>query len=350
MSPPVLSSPAAKASSPDNRLGIDYRHPPMRSVQVPGGIMDIHNHTGDAALTQILVDAAAAYGVTQFYTMASLESVPGLKERFPGQFHFVAVPAWKAGMEGVPADFFEDWERRVEAFAGHGAKLIKFHAAPGTCRRWGITLDDPRIQHIAKRAYALGYHFMTHIGDPKAWFYGQGVYADGTYEPFSAQFAQLERLLEKYPDRIHLGAHMGGSLEDLDALGRRLERFPHYVLDTSATKWMVRAVAEQSTQSVRDFIIQFQDRILFGSDNVVSDKRDFDHYASRYWAHQMLWENAYAGESPIDDPDGGRGFQPLTGTFDAAQADGIPKLKGLSLPPEVLVKVYRTNAERWLPR
>jgi Amidohydrolase len=346
-----VSSPSPTVGvSPDNRLGIDYRKAPPRKVQVPGGIMDIHNHTGDAGQTQAFVDAAAAYGITQFYTMASLESVPGLKARFPGKFWFVAVPAWKMGMPAVQAEFFVDWERRVDAFAEHGAKLIKFHAAPGTCRRWGITLDDPRIQQVANHAYRLGYHFMTHVGDPKAWFYGKGVYADGTYEPFLKQFDQLERMLEKYPDRIHLGAHMGGSLEDLEALGRRLEKYPHYVLDTSATKWIVRAVAEQSTQSVRDFIIQFQDRILFGSDNVVSEKRDFDHYASRFWAHQMLWETAYDGESPIDDPDGGKGFNPHTGAFDAGVADAIPKLKGLNLPAEVLVKLYRGNAERWLPR
>ncbi len=340
----------AEPLSPDNRIGIDYRVPPARAVQIPGGIIDVHNHAGDPVLTQVMVDAARAYGVTEFYTMAGLEHAAGLKERFPGVFQFVAVPAWRAAMKGVPEGFFEDWEKRVEAFAEHGAKLIKFHAAPGTCRRWGITLDDPRIMRVAARAYALGYHFMTHVGDPKAWFFGGGIYADGTYGTFADQFLQLERMLERYPDRLHLGAHMGGSLEDLDALGRRLERFPNYVLDSSATKWIVRAVAEQSTQSVRDFIIEFQDRILFGTDNVVSEKRDFDHYASRFWAHQMLWESDYDGESPIDDPDGGKGFDPLTGRFNSERADGVPRLKGLGLPAEVLRKLYRTNAERWLAR
>ncbi len=349
MSSSSFPPPTVDRISPDNRVGVDYRQVPSRKVAVPGGIMDVHNHTAEPALTQTFVDAARAYGVTEFYTMAQLEHVAGLKERFPGQFRFVAVPAWKAGMVTVAADFFDDWERRVEAFAGHGAKLIKFHAAPGTCRRWGITLDDPRIVRIADQAYGLGYHFMTHVGDPKAWFYGKGVYSDGTYGTFEAQFAQLERMLEKYPDRLHLGAHMGGSLESLDSLGRRLEKYPHYVLDTSATKWIVRAVAEQSVQSVRDFIIQFQDRILFGTDNVVSEKRSFEHYASRFWAHQMLWESDYEGESAIDDPDGGRGFDPLAGVY-GGKGDGVPRMRGLGLPAGVLLKLYRGNAERVLPR
>ena len=143
---------------------------------------------------------------------------------------------------------------------------------------------------------------------------------------------------------------MGGSLEALEVLARRLEKYPHYVIDMSATKWMVRAVAEQSAAAVRDFFVAFQDRIIFGSDLVVGDKFDWDHYASRYWALQMMWETATQGESPIEDPDGGRGFEPGSGRFDAGKADGVPRLVGVELPAEVLGKIYRKNTERWLPR
>jgi predicted TIM-barrel fold metal-dependent hydrolase len=156
--------------------------------------------------------------------------------------------------------------------------------------------------------------------------------------------------LERYPDRLHLGAHMGGSLESLDALARRLEKFPHYVIDMSATKWIVRAVAEQSPAAVRDFIINFQDRIIFGTDLVVEGKYDWDHYASRYWATQMLWESNMRSESPIEDPDGGQGFNPRTNTFDPAQALGKPELVGANLPDDVLLKIYRKNAERLWPK
>jgi hypothetical protein len=271
-------------------------------------------------------------------------------EAFPGKFHFVAVPNWQRAFKSLPdEEFFKDWKVRAEDFAKLGSRLIKFHAAPGTCKRWGISLDDPRIQDVADHAYKLGFHFMTHVGDPKAWFFGKGAYTDGTFGTFESQFAQLERMLEKYHDRLHLGAHMGGSLEALDLLGKRLKKYPNYILDMSATKWMVRAVAEQSAQALRDFFIEFQDRIVFGSDLVVGDKYDWDHYASRYWALQMTWESDYQGESPIEDPDGGKGFDPRTNTFDAAKADEKPKLAGIHLPDEVLLKIYRSNAKRLLP-
>jgi hypothetical protein len=337
--------------APHNRLGIDYRAVPARRVAIPGGIIDAHNHTGDVQHTRVMVEAAAAYGVTEFWTMAGLEHVKPLQEAFPGRFRFIAVPHWQRAFKTQPdAEFFADWKRRLESFAALGSKLIKFHAAPGTCRNWGISLDDPRIRDVAAEAYRLGFHFMTHVGDPLAWFYGKGTYADGSYGTFASQFAQLERLLEAYPDRIHMGAHMGGSLEALDLLARRLEKYPHYIVDMSATKWMVRAAAEQSPRAIRDFFIQFQDRILFGSDLVVGEKYDWDHYASRYWALQKVWETDERGESPIEDPDGGRGFDPATGTFDAGRADGIPRLAGVDLPDGVLRKVYRENAVRWWPR
>jgi len=177
------------------------------------------------------------------------------------------------------------------------------------------------------------------VGDPKVWFEADKPYADrATYGTFASQFPLLDDMLAEFPDRLHLGAHMGGSLEDLEALRQRLDRFPHYVIDSSATKWMVRAVAETAARGewdkMREFFIQYQDRILFGSDLVVNERFDWEHYASRYWVHQKLWETDYRGESPIEDPDG---VQP-------------PPLVGLDLPVEVLRKMYGENALRWLPR
>ena len=62
---------------------------------------------------------------------------------------------------------------------------------------------------IAQFAYDRGFHMMTHVGDPRAWFFGKGVYADGSFGTFEGQFAMLERMLERYPDRIHMGGPHG---------------------------------------------------------------------------------------------------------------------------------------------
>jgi predicted TIM-barrel fold metal-dependent hydrolase len=333
---------------PHNRLNLNYHDIPKRKLIIENGIIDAHNHTREPHLTQTMIDAANAYGISEFYTMAPLEHVKDLQQKFPNKFHFIAVPKWSTGK--IDDESLKDWTRRIDAFYELGARLIKFHAAPGTARRWAANLDDPRIQQLAKHAYDLGYHFMSHVGDPRAWYFGAGKYADNTYGTPDSQFDQLDRMLEKYPDRIHLGAHMGGSLENLDLLAKRLEKFPHYIIDTSATKWIVRAIAEQPVNDVRDFILNFQDRIVFGSDLVVGEKYDWDHYASRYWTHQMLWETDYRDQSPIEDPDAGAGFNPKSNTFNTNKADGLPRLTGLNLPAPVLQKLYRQNADRLLPK
>ena len=315
---------------PHNRLGINYRAVPPRKI--PGLIIDAHTHTREPALTREFLRAADAYGIGKIWTMAPLEDVEALREAFPGRFEFIAIPKWQNLSAGE--EFVKEWRCRIDEFHTRGSRLIKFHNAPGTQKRMGMNLDHPEMQSIMRQAYDLGYHFMTHVGDPKAWF-GEGKKYDPKdgHKSFIEQFAMLDRMLEKYPDRVHLGAHIGGSLEELGHLQIRLDRFPHYIVDSSATKWIVRGIAQQPLEPVREFFIRNQDRIVFGSDLVVGDKYDFDHYASRYWVHQQQWETDYYGESPIEDPDAD---------------NGIPQLHGLNLPAEVLEKLYRTNAEKWL--
>ncbi len=315
---------------PHNRLGIDYHDIPKRKIA--GLIIDAHTHTREPALTREFLHAADDYGIGNIWTMAPLEDVDALRRAFPGRFEFIAIPKWQNLAAGE--DFVKEWLRRIDDFYAHGSRLIKIHNAPGTQQRMGMNLDHPELQRIMRHAYDLGYHFMTHVGDPRAWF-GPGKKYDPKdgHKSYEQQFAMLDRMLEKYPDRVHLGAHLGGSVEDLDLLQQRLDRFPHYIIDSSATKWIIRGIAEQSMEKVREFFIHNQDRILFGSDLVVGDKYNYDHYASRYWVHQKQWETDYHGESPIDDPDA---------------AGGVPRLHGLNLPVEVLAKLYHGNAEKWL--
>ncbi len=321
----------APAPLPHNRLGINYRAVPARRIEVP--IIDVHTHTYNVEHTRGFLEAADAYGIREIWTMAPLEDVDAFQQHFPGRFHFIAVPKWQDA--GPTEAFVTDWMKRLDGFYEKGSRLAKFHLSPGTRKRSGLDLNHPLLQRVVRHAYTLGFHFMTHVGDPKAWFAPRARYADvAQYGTFESQFEMLDRMLEQFPDRVHMGAHMGGSLEDLDALERRLERFPHYSLDSSATKWIVRAIAQQDPDRVRAFLIRQQNRVMFGSDLVVGDKYGFDHYASRYWTHLMQWESDIIGESPIEDPDA---------------AEGRPQLRGLDLPESVLRKMYRENALGFLP-
>jgi hypothetical protein len=140
-----------------------------------------------------------------------------------------------------------------------------------------------------------------------------------------------------FPDMTWIGAHMGGDAEHPDHLEQLLERYPHYHLDTSATKWVVREVSPRR-EAIRSLICRYPQRFLFGSDLVTRHGLPREHYVSRYWCQRALWESDWQGASPIADPD----YKPVEGETPT------PWLSGVDLPEDVLELAYRGNAQRIL--
>lgn len=318
--------PAHAAPSPANRLGLNYRRVPPRKLATP--IIDIHSHVHVTGSTPAFFEAANLYGIGTIFTMTPLEEVDALRATWGPRVRFIAIPRWRK--MSPSAEFRAQWLEDLAAFRQRGARIMKFWLAPPLRGNHGLTLRDPFFDPLIQAGLDLGYDFMVHVGDPTVWFRPGARYGDAQkFGTKPDQYAQLAHLMERVAPRTVIAAHMGGNIEDPSFLQALLNRYPSLVLDSSATKWVVREIARQP-DVVRDFVIRNQDRILFGSDLVVAEAYNFEHYASRYWVHQQLWETAYRGESPIEDPD----------------ADPPPRLCGLDLPPEVLHKLYFTNAAR----
>lgn len=319
---PGMDGPSSPTISPDNRLGLDYRAAPGRKWCGP--ITDIHAHVRGVELSRAYFEACDAYGIARTVTMSPLAEVDALRAAYPGRLEFIAIPRWREF--AATAEFQRQWMADLAEFRGKGARLCKFWMAPEMRKKHGLTLDSPFIREVAEHARRLDFDFMVHAGDPSVWW--PGKYGGAGYGTKDEQYPPLERFLDDYGDRLVIGAHMGGSVEELERLQGLLDRHPNFVVDSSATKWMAREVARQPA-AVRAFVVRNQHRVLFGSDQVVKEGGSFDHYASRYWVHQMMWESDYRGESPIDDPD-----------------TSPPMLAGLDLPAEVLGRMYWGNASR----
>jgi predicted TIM-barrel fold metal-dependent hydrolase len=314
------------APSPANRLDLDYRAVPARRVATR--IVDVHAHVHNVPSVAALFAAAEAYGISKIVSMTPLDEVAAMRSDYRERLNFIAIPRWRRMANS--AAFQKQWLADLEAFRTLGARRMKFWMAPPMRGQYGLTLHDPFFQPLIQEGLRLGYDFMVHVGDPSEWFAPGGRYADGQiFGTKHEQYPQLEHLLDTVAPRNVIAAHMGGSCEEPAFLQNLLDRHDNLFLDSSATKWVVRAIARQP-EAVRAFMIRNQDRILFGSDLVVSADYDFEHYASRYWTHLMLWETAYRGESPIADPD----------------AEDPPRLAGVDLPAAVLRKFYDTNAAR----
>jgi hypothetical protein len=334
----------ASALPEHNITGIDFAD--RRHFRYTGPLIDLHAHVyltrptdpkvgppsngpgASISQAEIMLEAAREFGIVRTYTMCPPDDIAPLRERF----------GLEIGFNGPIAKKLEEKEdvayRLLDRYLAQGVEIIKFWAAPRGRER-GLIVDAPWRIESARRARAAGVRaVMVHVGDPDVWF--RTVYADSVkYGTKADQYTGLQHLLKEFPDLLWIGAHMGGDPEHADHLEALLERYPHYYVDTSATKWQVREVSAHR-DAIRSLICRYPQRFLFGSDLVTRHELAREHYVSRYWCQRTLWESSWEGPSPIADPDY------------ASKNGGMPTpmLRGLNLPFEVLEQVYVKNAQR----
>jgi len=297
---------------------------------VKGPVIDFHCHLFARRHADVWFEAADHYGIDCFVTMTPLEEVVSLQRDFGRRMRFIAVPRW----QDRSARWVDEWLLRIESFYNLGSRIAKFHAAPGTMNLRGHRLDSPVYRPLLREVVARKMGIMTHIGDPELWYAGK--YSDASkFGTRDEHYRMWESLLDEYQGVPWIGAHLGGNPENLPRLQDLLDRYPNLMLDCSATRWISREVSARRDLA-RDFFIRNQDRIVFGTDQVSGDDRNFDFFASRFWVHRKLWETAFIGQTPILDPDLPREQQPV--------------LRGLALPDEVLQKLYHDNGAGFLER
>lgn len=351
-----------------NRFDLDYLAEAVRLGPPATPIFDAHLHINGPEAMKVFKRAADAFGVTHFLTQSRIEHADAIREVFGDRAHFVAVPEWQnpdkcLGFGELFLKNLDIWRHR------YGARVVKLWNAPRLREMIPperhaefIDFDAPWRVRVAERAAALGMMFKAHVADPDTWF--RTKYADASkYGTKPRAYESLERMLDRFPQTWIL-AHMGGWPEDLDFLDGLLSRHPNAVLDTSATKWIVREISAHPRERVVEFVRRWSGRILFGSDIVTTDEHltprpaggkahpmaeladspaaAFDLYASRYYALRTMWETASDGESPIADPDLMMVEPARHGPMSA------PRLRGLSLPADLLRTLYRGAVERVL--
>ena len=316
----ALASQHTRPTSDANTLGLDYR---AEAARLPyrgrGPILDVHTHVFDVRAAHVFFEVADTYGIGKVWSMSPFDNTADITAEYGDRIEFIAVPDYAMAKDN-PDAYTTGWLRRLEQFRERGSRIAKFWAAPRgrEFHSDALLLDSPIRKQGIKLAYDLGYRiWMTHVGDPDTWFATK--YADANvYGTKRDQYRPLEALLETYRDVTIIGAHMGGLPEDLDYLQGMLDRHPNYLVDCSATKWMVRELSKHPGR-FREFCERNTGRVLFGSDIVATTdtknadlderaktvQRDkmFDLFASRYWALRTMLETSYDGPSPIVDPD-----------------------------------------------
>jgi predicted TIM-barrel fold metal-dependent hydrolase len=140
-----------------------------------------------------------------------------------------------------------------------------------------------------------------------------------------AILAARDRVLARYPKLRVVGCHLGSDEDDLGRLARRLDAHPNFAVDTAAR---IRYFARGDPDRVREFLIKYQDRVLYATDFGLRDASPEAGARTLLAWHARDWE-FFSGDARMD-------YQ------------GRPT-RGLALPEVVLRKIFRENARRWLP-
>jgi len=209
-----------------------------------------------------------------------------------------------------------------------------------------ILIDDPLFDPIFEFIVSSKKTVIAHIGEPKnCWlpldsmtvnndrsYFSEHpeyhMYLHPEYPSYEQLVASRDNLLARHPDLKLVGAHLGSLEWNVDELALRLDQFPNLAVDMAAR---VCHFQVQDREKVREFIIKYQDRLLYATDFVLSEK---DNFEDRKASLEMEWRadwNYFATGDPMNSPN-------VNGSF-----------KGLALDDDVLRKIYYTNAIQWYP-
>jgi predicted TIM-barrel fold metal-dependent hydrolase len=334
---------------------LKVKRDPLERAAYP--VIDVHFHLeslGPDMTPERLIQAMDAANIRQ---VVNLGGLPGMFEKYHEEFYKkypdrivqfvkpeIAEIAKPGGIEGQV--------KFIDKAASMGARGLKLSKSLGLGHRDAtgklVAVDDPRLDPIWKEAARLGLPVLIHTADPKAFFepitqdnerYQEllqnprwSYYGRENFPTFDDLMAQRERLLARHPDTIFIGAHMGMNEDDLAYAARLLDKYPNYYLDMSST---VHALGRQP-YTARRFFLQYQDRILFGTDGgfglVAQGKGWTGERMFRSYLEFVETDNEYI-EYPLMD----------------ITHQGNWRVHGLKLPPEVLEKIYVRNAERLIP-
>jgi predicted TIM-barrel fold metal-dependent hydrolase len=168
-----------------------------------------------------------------------------------------------------------------------------------------------------------------------AWsLYGRAV------PSFDGLLAELEARIARHPRTTFISVHFGNAAERPDHVARMLRKYPNLYIDTAAR---IPEMGRHPAAAMRAFFIEFQDRIVYGSDLGVGPEP-----APLFLGSQ--------GPSPPSASDVERFFDASRRYFETGDQgfehptpiQGDWKIDGIALPRDVLAKVYHHNAARLL--
>jgi predicted TIM-barrel fold metal-dependent hydrolase len=250
------------------------------------------------------------------------------------------------------------WEPKVERQLSDaldaGAVAVKVWKDIGMQQRdadgRAVMIDDPRFTPVFAMLEKRGVVVLGHLGEPRnAWLPVPEMTIRGDREYFTAhphyhmfshsqwptyeqQIAARDRMLDRHPKLRFVGVHLASLEWNLDRVAGFLRRYPNASVDLAARLPHVQLQASLDRDKVRRFFLEFQDRVLYATDIACQGPQEDSACA------------AQAHDTWLDD------WRFLTSADTMQSTEFATAFRGLSLPRDVIDKIYQGNARRLFPR
>ena len=273
-----------------------------------------------------------------------------IRRTFPDRFAFAAT---FDASDSERAGWLERTRKDLEAAFDQGAVAVKVWKDVGMQQRDAdgrvVMIDDARFDPLFDWLEKRRVPLLGHQGEPRnAWLPLEEMTIRGDREYFAEhpqyhmaahpewpsyeqQIAARDRMLEKHPGLSFVGVHLASLEWDVDRIAEFLRHFPNASVDLAARLSHLQLQASRDRDKVRQFFIEFQDRILYGSDLTRGREQSDAEFAQE------------AHESWLSD------WQFLSGDGELHSSEFDSPYRGLALPREALEKIYAGNARRIFP-
>jgi len=278
------------------------------------------------------------------------EIAKGLKKQFPEKFAFFGTFAVdRFGEE----DFAGQIIARIDEAMAAGATGIKIWKNIGMALQDAdsnyVMADHPAFEPVFRYLEEKNIPLLAHLGEPRnCWLPLEEMTLDNDRRYFERnpqyhmylhpempsyedQIESRDNLLKLYPGISFTGAHLGSQEWSVDEVAKALDRFPSYQTEFSARIGHLQLQAMTDHAKVRDFMIRYQDRIMYGSDVGVSERNP--NFESVSKGLQAMWLEHWLFLA--------------TDQVIAVKDLGGREVKGLQLPAEVVDKIFSKNAVKF---
>ena len=308
-------------------------------------VFDVHQHVNDAMGIEDHMPPAelvARMDKLNIKTIIILTGMWGDKlqhvidemvKPYPGRFLVFTQIDWsKIDDPNFSSEMVQQLDDAVRRGA-RGLKVLK-DLGLGVRDKSGklITVDDPRLDPVWEECGRLGIPVSIHVTDPEAFFYptdgNNERYEELTEHPdwsfYGSQFPTKQSILEarnrvfgRHPHTKFVALHMGNWPENLDYVGDVLNKYPNTYVEFGARE----AELGRQPRRARKFFLDYQDRIMFGTDNGPEEGMYTNYFRWLETADEYFEYWGYPGQ-------------------------GRWMIYGMELPDDVLEKVYHRNADK----